>query len=208
MYESCYILNLVMTSIAVKEINKLSPRDRVIAATLSLITSEGVDAVTHRRVAEIADVSPGTTTHHFSSRAELLHESFMAYLQQLDDAISQHIFDPKIPPMQAVHNALLNLIKNEFNKIPMLRAEYELLLAASTNDKLAEAVKAWEARATKLIEDALEQAKVKSPDEAALILINFIRGFELERLYKPNLSVRDFNQRLGSLLNGLSRNRD
>jgi AcrR family transcriptional regulator len=197
-----------MTSIAVKEIHKLCPRDRVIAATLSLITSEGVDAVTHRRVAEIAGVSPGTTTHHFSSRAELLHESFMAYLQQLDDAISQHIFDPKIPPMQAVHNALLNLIKNEFNKIPMLRAEYELLLAASTNDKLAEAVKAWEARATKLIEDALEQAKVKSPDEAALILINFIRGFELERLYKPNLSVRDFNQRLGSLLNGLSRNRD
>jgi AcrR family transcriptional regulator len=197
-----------MTSITVKEIHKLCPRDRVIAATLSLITSEGVDAVTHRRVAEIAGVSPGTTTHHFSSRAELLHESFMAYLQQLDDAISQHIFDPKIPPMQAVHNALLNLIKNEFNKIPMLRAEYELLLAASTNDKLAEAVKAWEVRATKLIEDALEQAKVKSPDEAALILINFIRGFELERLYKPNLSVRDFNQRLGSLLNGLSRNRD
>jgi DNA-binding transcriptional regulator YbjK len=197
-----------MTSIAVKEIYKLCPRDRVIAATLSLITSEGVDAVTHRRVAAIAGVSPGTTTHHFSSRAELLHESFMAYLEQLDDAISQHIFDPKIPPMQAVHNALLNLIENEFNKIPMLRAEYELLLAASTNDKLAEAVKAWEARATKLIEDALEQAKVKSPDEAALILINFIRGFELERLYKPNLSVIDFNQRLGSLLNGLSRKRD
>ena len=197
-----------MTSIAVKEIYKLCPRDRVIAATLSLITSEGVDAVTHRRVAAIAGVSPGTTTHHFSSRAELLHESFMAYLEQLDDAISQHIFDPKIPPMQAVHNTLLNLIENEFNKIPMLRAEYELLLAASTNDKLAEAVKAWEARATKLIEDTLEQAKVKSPDEAALILINFIRGFELERLYKPNLSVRDFNQRLGSLLNGLSRNRD
>ena len=69
-------------------------------------------------------------------------------------------------------------------------------------------MKAWEARATKLIEDALEQAKVKNPDEAALILINFIRGFELERLYKPNLSVRDFNQRLGSLLNGLSRNGD
>ena len=95
-----------MTSIAVKEIYKLCPRDRVIAATLSLITSEGVDAVTHRRVAAIAGVSPGTTTHHFSSRAELLHESFMAYLEQLDDAISQHIFDPKIPPMQAVHNAL------------------------------------------------------------------------------------------------------
>ena len=197
-----------MTSLAVKEIHKLCPRDRVIAATLNIITSEGVDAVTHRRVAAIAGVSPGTTTHHFSSRAELLHESFMAYLQQLDDAISKHILDPKIPAMQSVHNALLNLIKNEFNKIPMLRAEYELLLAASKNDQLAEAVKAWEARATKLIEDALEQAKVQNSGEAALILINFIRGFELERLYKPNLSVRDFNQRLGSLLNGLSRNKD
>ena len=34
-----------MTSIAVKEIHKLCPRDRVIAATLSLITSEGVDGL-------------------------------------------------------------------------------------------------------------------------------------------------------------------
>ena len=195
-----------MASIAVKEIHKLSPRDRVIAATLSLITSEGVDAVTHRRVAEIAGVSPGTTTHHFSSREELLHESFMAYLQKLDDSISQHVLDPKIPVMQAVHNALLSLIKNEFNKIPMLRAEYELLLAASSDDKLAKSVKAWETRATKLISDALEKAEIHQPTVAALTLINFTRGFELERLYKTNLSVKDFNQRLELLLTALSHN--
>jgi len=55
-----------MTMKQLKEIQKLSPRDRVIAATLNLITHEGVDAVTHRRVARLAGVSPGTTTHHFA----------------------------------------------------------------------------------------------------------------------------------------------
>ena len=91
-----------------KEIQHLSPRDRVISATLHLISCEGVDAVTHRKVAAIAGVSPGTTTHHFSDRAELIRESFMAYLQQLDDWMSDQAHDPEVSTIQAVRNGLLS----------------------------------------------------------------------------------------------------
>jgi AcrR family transcriptional regulator len=192
-----------MSSTQLKEIQQLCPRDRVIAATLHLISCAGVDAVTHRRVAALAGVSPGTTTHHFSGRAELLRESFMAYLQQLDDSMSQRAHEPDVPPTQAVREGLLSLITNEFNDIPMLRAEYELLLAASLDAKLAEAVNAWEKRAACLIATALEKAKVQRPTEAALTLINFTRGFELERLYKPNLCVDDFSRRLEPLLTAM-----
>ena len=183
-----------------KEIQHLCPRDRVISATLHLISCEGVDAVTHRRVAAIAGVSPGTTTHHFSDRAELIRESFMAYLQQLDDWMSDQAHDPKLSPIQVVRNGLLSLITNEFNSIPMLRAEYEVLLAASSDDKLAAAVSTLEAKAARLIAIALEQAGVLQPNDLALTLINFTRGFELERLYKPSLNVDDFYRRLDPLL--------
>ena len=187
-----------------KEIQHLSPRDRVISATLHLISCEGVDAVTHRKVAAIAGVSPGTTTHHFSDRAELIRESFMAYLQQLDDWMSDQAQDPVVSPIQAVRNGLLSLITKEFNSIPMLRAEYELLLAASSDDKLAEAVSTWEAKGARLIATALGRAGILQPDDSALTLINFTRGFELERLYKPSLSVDDFYRRLDPLLAALS----
>ena len=193
-----------MPSTQLKEIQHLCPRDRVISATLHLISCEGVDAVTHRRVAAIAGVSPGTTTHHFSDRAELIRESFMAYLQQLDDWMSVQAQDPVVSPIQAVRNGLLSLITKEFNSIPMLRAEYELLLAASSDAKLAEAVSIREATGARLIATALEQAGVPQPNELALTLINFTRGFELERLYKPSLSVDDFYRRLDPLLAALS----
>ena len=53
---------------AKKAKSELSSRDLIMSATLRLIAQEGIDAVTHRRVAEIAGVSPGTTTHHFAGR--------------------------------------------------------------------------------------------------------------------------------------------
>ena len=198
MYNYCCTIDMTMKQL--KEIQKLSPRDRVITATLNLITDEGVDAVTHRRVASLAGVSPGTTTYHFAGRAELLRESFLAYLEQIDDSMSKRMRNPNITPMQAVRAGLIGLVTKEFNNLPMLRAEYELLLAASSDDKLAEAVKASEAKAGWLIATELERAGVQSPTESALTLINFTRGFELERLYKPSLCLDDFYRRLDNLL--------
>ena len=85
----------------------------------------------------------------------------------------------------------------------MLRAEYEVLLAASSDDKLAAAVSTLEAKAARLIAIALKQAGVLQPRDSALTLINFTRGFELERLYSPSLIVYDFYRRLDPLLAAL-----
>src|SRR3990170_176069 len=51
---------------------EVTPEDslkrRILAATLRLIAAEGLDAVRHRRVADMAEVSLGSTTYHFASR--------------------------------------------------------------------------------------------------------------------------------------------
>lgn len=47
-------------------------RAAVLDASLALIESEGIGAVSLRRVARIAGVSPGAPYHHFADRAELL----------------------------------------------------------------------------------------------------------------------------------------
>ena len=53
-----------------------SARARLLVATLRVIADEGLEAVTHRRVAALAGVSPGSTTQHFAPREDLLREAF------------------------------------------------------------------------------------------------------------------------------------
>ncbi|WP_199432624.1 TetR/AcrR family transcriptional regulator [Qaidamihabitans albus] len=48
------------------------PRQRLIASATALLTDEGVEAVTLRRIAREAGVSHGAPLRHFAGRAELL----------------------------------------------------------------------------------------------------------------------------------------
>lgn len=55
-------------------------RERILRATLELIGSEGIAAVTNRRVAEAADVALGSLTYHFPSQVDLLRDSLLLYV--------------------------------------------------------------------------------------------------------------------------------
>jgi AcrR family transcriptional regulator len=48
------------------------PRQRLISSAVALLTEEGVEAVTLRRIARAAGVSHGAPLRHFTGRAELL----------------------------------------------------------------------------------------------------------------------------------------
>jgi DNA-binding transcriptional regulator YbjK len=47
-------------------------RDAIVAATVELVARDGVGAVTHRRVADLAGVSLSSTTWHFASKEDIL----------------------------------------------------------------------------------------------------------------------------------------
>lgn len=183
-----------------------SARPAILAATLRLVADEGVDAVTHRRVAELAGVSLGSTTHHFSGRNELLREAFRSYLGAMDDLLETLDRAAEQAPggvLDAVRHVLVVVLEREFADASLLRAEYELLLFATRDPELAEMVAAWEARVVGSLAATLERAGARRPSEAARTLANFVRGFELERLIKPKLGVADFERRLYPLLRAL-----
>lgn len=59
-----------------RERDRHSPRRvLLLQTTLRLIAEEGIDAVTHRSVAEVAGVSPGSTTYWFASRQDMLRQA-------------------------------------------------------------------------------------------------------------------------------------
>jgi TetR/AcrR family transcriptional regulator, regulator of biofilm formation and stress response len=56
-------------------------RDAIVAATVQIVGRDGVGAVTHRRVAELAGVSLSSTTWHFASKDQIL-EAALRYTAQ------------------------------------------------------------------------------------------------------------------------------
>src|ERR1700722_4302796 len=47
-------------------------REALLEATLRIVADTGADAVTHRRVAEVAQLPLASTTYYFASKEELL----------------------------------------------------------------------------------------------------------------------------------------
>ena len=182
-----------------------SARNAILGATLEIIGSHGIDAVTHRRVAERAGVSPGSTTHHFSSREDLLREAFRFYLKTGDRllaAIDEEARASVSDPEERVRRFATEIIRREFIEpgARFIRAEHEMLLFASADSQLASYVRAWEARWVASIAGDLEAAGWPQPVEAARTLMNLIRGYELERLLNPDSDAAEFRRRLDSVL--------
>lgn len=55
------------------------PREAILRAAIDVIAEEGATAATHRRIAERAQVSLSSTTYHFASLSQIVHEAF-AYM--------------------------------------------------------------------------------------------------------------------------------
>ena len=54
-------------------------RDRIIDACLDVVATVGVAGVSHRKVAEAADVPLGSMTYHVTGMHELLHDAFTRF---------------------------------------------------------------------------------------------------------------------------------
>jgi AcrR family transcriptional regulator len=179
-------------------------RTAILSATLDIIAADGIDAVTHRRVAEVARVSPGSTTHHFSSRKDLIRETFRFYLQMASrfmSALADEIRPSTPDPLERVRRFAAEIIHREFESGGQnIRAEHEMLLYASTDNDLAAQVRDWNARWVGHIAGDLEAAGRSRPVETARTIINLIQGFEIERLINPQVDTEDFRRRLEALL--------
>jgi AcrR family transcriptional regulator len=180
-------------------------RDAILGATLEIIAERGIDAVTHRRVAERAGVSPGSTTHHFSSREDLLRGAFHSYLEHADDflmGIDAEVRASVADPSERVRRFAIETVRREF-VYPgerFIRAEHEMLLFASTDSELAAHVRAWETRLVGHMAADLEAAGWARSIATARTVVNLIRGYELERLLDPRLGVEEFQRRLDLVL--------
>ena len=164
-----------------------SAKHRILAATLRLVAAEGLDAVRHRRVADMAEVSLGLTTYHFASRDRLIEEAFGLYLEE-SAAFLHRLEDRRTStgsPSVRIVDFIAELLSREFRTPAVIQAEYELILYAGRNHRLAARLARWEADQRANIEQKLRSAGADQPADAARTLWTLVRGLELERLLNP-----------------------
>ncbi len=178
-------------------------RRLILETTLRLIASNGVDSVTHRRVAEAAKIPLGSTTYYFESREHLLRETFLHYI---DAVREQHArFSAKLDSRSVTDmvDLLVELTEWEFENENRMLAEYELTLYAARDPIVAEHLHAWDDGTLHQLAEALLELGAADPEDGAVSILHLLRGYELDRLSRHQSSSESLRRRLQAIVTAL-----
>jgi len=157
-------------------------RERILRATLAVISRAGIPAVTHRSVAEEAGVPLGSLTYWFATKDDLLREALRRFVA--DEAerlrgIAEQLNDGAAPAEVARRFAR---VLEKAHVGPDQIAQFELYLEAARNPVLrpiaAEGVRAYDEVAVA----ALRAVGAPDPEAAAPLFVSLADGLGMRRI--------------------------
>jgi TetR/AcrR family transcriptional regulator, regulator of biofilm formation and stress response len=187
------------------EANVAGMRERILRATMQLIADGGVAAVTNRRVAAAAGVSPGSLTYHFTSQAELLRESLLLYVQE--ETVRREDIARELaracPSVEQVAQAVEQLAASSAD-IPQQIAELELHLQAARDAELRDASRRCFQAHDKIAAAALGALGVAESERHAAKVVALMTGLAIRRLAEGSDDAQGTSEALLALGRGLS----
>lgn len=179
-------------------------RERILRAALDIISTRGVDKVTHRAVAGLAHVSPGTTTYHFATREDLVRDAFSLYIDDYQRALVETLTQRPIIGRDDLVRFLGSMTTLSPANSGLEAIEYEMVLFAGRDEAMQMRVAAWSRTLESWLSDPLERLGAERPLEAARMLVAISRGSEFEVLSRRQEISRDqFMRRLSTLLDAV-----
>jgi DNA-binding transcriptional regulator YbjK len=171
-------------------------REALLQAVLKIVADVGADAVTHRRVAEVAGLPLASTTYWFDSKEHLLTaalelaaERDMARLQEflaegLDAVADRQGADPHgADPVGLAVAAILDpLDESQQASRGSLVATYALLLEAARRPALRAVARRWTAAYLDALGHLLGLAGSHRPEADAELLLGAADGLLIEQL--------------------------
>jgi len=179
-------------------------RERMLRATLELIASGGVAAVTNRRVAATARVSLGSLTYHFASQAQLLRESLLLYVEEETarrERIARELATEK-PGVERVADAIEGLVATP-SEIPHQLAELELHLHAARDPELREASRRCFQAHEQIAAAALTALGIPDGHRHAPTVVALMTGLAVRRLAAGGHDPQGTSEALLALVRGL-----
>lgn len=174
-------------------------RDAILRAAIDLLADGGARAVTHRAVAQRADVPLAATTYYFASIGQLTQEALRLHVTERVDQLRA------ITEAATETEATATEIAERFVEALMSRdpaatiAQFEVYLEAARNPELREVVGTALDAFEKLGEVTLAGLGAREPAQAANGFVAIINGFALNRLARPRSVEADAR----SMLDGI-----
>lgn len=157
-------------------------REALLEAVLEIVADVGAEAVTHRRVAEQAQLPLASTTYWFDSKEDLLTaalalaaERDVARLHELADRLRER------DPLEAVLATVLDPIDEPSSRASLM-ATYALLLEAARRPALQELARRWTDAYLETIGELLQRAGSARLREDAQLILAAADGLLLEQL--------------------------
>ncbi len=162
-------------------------REALLEATLRIVADTGADAVTHRRVAEVAQLPLASTTYYFASKEELLTAALELAAQRDLERLREIADDRRrrpASPDDAVAAAMgpSGQAQDPAAGRQSLLASYTLLLEAARRPALQALTRRWTEAYLTTIAELLERAGSAAPDEHAQVLLAAADGLLIARL--------------------------
>ncbi|WP_425060514.1 HTH-type transcriptional regulator BetI [Sporomusa carbonis] len=85
--------------------NKSTPKEKILDATLRIIGTKGVQHVTSRKIAAMADVNVATINYYFGSKDNVINEALKTFADKLLTSFD-YLDDLGIPPEVRIRNFL------------------------------------------------------------------------------------------------------
>jgi TetR/AcrR family transcriptional regulator, regulator of biofilm formation and stress response len=175
-------------------------REALLAAVLRIVAEVGPDAVTHRRVAEVAGLPLASTTYWFDSKEHLLTAA-LELAAERDTArllaYGAEIEESDVDALDAVVAAIGECDDGSQPNRGSLIATFALLLEAARRPALQLIAQRWTEAYMLTLSRLLERAGSASPRADAELLIGATDGLLLEQLASGR--TEDLNPRLRRL---------
>jgi DNA-binding transcriptional regulator YbjK len=162
-------------------------REALLEATLRIVADTGADAVTHRRVAEVAQLPLASTTYYFASKEELLTAALELAAER--DLVRLHAIadDRRRRPPSPDDAVAAAMGPSGEQPDPAagrrsLLASYTLLLEAARRPALQALARRWTEAYLTTIAELLERAGSATPDEDAQVLLAAADGMLIAQL--------------------------
>jgi DNA-binding transcriptional regulator YbjK len=164
-------------------------RELLLEATLEVIGREGVDAVTHRRVAELAGVPLGSTTYWFASRQEMLTEA-LGHFARLDiEQVRRRFTDlaRRRPSRKRLVEAFVAYLVPQFAEGRRhTAAQYALLQEAALEPALEPVVREWTEAWQRALAEVFTALGAPRPELEARMFLAMLDGLSLVQLAAPD----------------------
>jgi DNA-binding transcriptional regulator YbjK len=161
-------------------------RDALLDAVIRIVAEAGADAVTHRRVAEVADLPLASTTYWFDSKEELLTAALERAVDQDIACLRKFIDRADGTPSDPLELAVDALLYPGDEPTQALRrslvATYALLVEAARRPALRAVTRRWTDAFLEALTPLLAAAGSKDPAGDAELLLAAADGLLIDRL--------------------------